>query len=914
MKKWTYLVVAGLLAGATPMLQSCVDNDEPEGINVLRKAKAELIAAKKIVQEAEAARLKAEAAKLEADAALVKAQAEIAKAAAELINAKTEGERADIEIRIAQAKAEAEHQQKVWEQEDKLAEVAYQTALAELAKVKAAVNAKQQKVLQAYITNVETKKAIYDEKMTAVRKAQRDWIKATETVEANEANKEILTFDLQQTLKEEKAWLEAIKEFIQYMDEEIAAASAMKPGDNVVRCEELQAEYDALQAKIVEAQKAVDLARAEMAPDYDELAALQAAANAALNAPIEIAEFKYEFPYYIVSGYQGEQTIVRSGSYNLNNDFWFTYNIGRVESAKNAIKRAARDENQNAWGAESLAMYKAYSKSQNAYVAQVKAEWQDAVNAYRTGTEYGTLKNLKGDAEAGIYGYAELLDAIKTYNDLVAPYFDAQAAYTAYVGTATPSQEYAAQRTAAWNKYDDLLNEHQEVLTNMQNEFDDAAAVRSADMNAKYRRWKELALIVTQKGEDATTDEITARDDAKSAYDKAVQDDAKAWDLFYGYNDVQSGNYIKGTKQKKEEEFAAAEQLALATYLRELADINLDETKNLESLDAARQEKAAELLAASHEAYGALDGARSDVRNIYSSLVNRVCNYSTVNSNLENALYNLEVFKVTEDLANVNKSNVEDKVRVISQELYGYYWDTNVGTNDRLVELTKADIDAQLAEEGVDPWNYISHYGYLENYGNEWRPVYGEFGLSLYYEGLIEQMEALLGVTDAQLAEMTADLQAEADKLVADYELAVAVAEEAQAAADKKQAEIDDALAELQAAVTKLQKDADYLNEVLLVYMDYAEGEMTQEAIDELVTQLGMAKVELEELQVEYEHAVKVAEKALADWNNGAIAAADFAKFMLDEAQNAADIAKENLDAATERLQKAIEAMAVAAE
>ena len=115
MKKWTYLVVAGLLAGATPMLQSCVDNDEPEGINVLRKAKAELIAAKKIVQEAEAARLKAEAAKLEADAELIKAQATIAKAQAELINAQTETERARLEQEIAEAKAKLEHKQKMWE-------------------------------------------------------------------------------------------------------------------------------------------------------------------------------------------------------------------------------------------------------------------------------------------------------------------------------------------------------------------------------------------------------------------------------------------------------------------------------------------------------------------------------------------------------------------------------------------------------------------------------------------------------------------------------------------------------------------------------------------------------------------------------------------------------------------------------
>lgn len=32
MKKWTFLVATALMAGATPVLTGCIDNEEPEGI------------------------------------------------------------------------------------------------------------------------------------------------------------------------------------------------------------------------------------------------------------------------------------------------------------------------------------------------------------------------------------------------------------------------------------------------------------------------------------------------------------------------------------------------------------------------------------------------------------------------------------------------------------------------------------------------------------------------------------------------------------------------------------------------------------------------------------------------------------------------------------------------------------------
>ena len=73
MKKWTYLVAAGILLGATPVFTGCIDNDEPEGITVLRGAKAELLKAKASVVAASVEQIKAEAALKLAEAEVKKA-------------------------------------------------------------------------------------------------------------------------------------------------------------------------------------------------------------------------------------------------------------------------------------------------------------------------------------------------------------------------------------------------------------------------------------------------------------------------------------------------------------------------------------------------------------------------------------------------------------------------------------------------------------------------------------------------------------------------------------------------------------------------------------------------------------------------------------------------------------------------
>ena len=69
MRKWTYLVAALLVGGATTTFTGCIDNDEPASITELRGAKTELIKAKAAVQTAEAAYKEAQIAIVNAKAA-----------------------------------------------------------------------------------------------------------------------------------------------------------------------------------------------------------------------------------------------------------------------------------------------------------------------------------------------------------------------------------------------------------------------------------------------------------------------------------------------------------------------------------------------------------------------------------------------------------------------------------------------------------------------------------------------------------------------------------------------------------------------------------------------------------------------------------------------------------------------------
>lgn len=130
MRKWTYLVAALLMTGATTTFTGCIDNDEPAGIENLRGAKAELLKAKAAVELANADMVKAKTAgqllvnkaqelansRYEIETELSKLEVELKKLAVERDEASTAEHKAKVEAAIAKANQEKAS----WENQIKL--------------------------------------------------------------------------------------------------------------------------------------------------------------------------------------------------------------------------------------------------------------------------------------------------------------------------------------------------------------------------------------------------------------------------------------------------------------------------------------------------------------------------------------------------------------------------------------------------------------------------------------------------------------------------------------------------------------------------------------------------------------------------------------------------------------------------
>jgi hypothetical protein len=116
-KKVLSAILFSALFAGTGTFTSCIDNDEPAGIEELRGAKAELIRAKVAVEQAEAAfKLaqaevqKAEAARLESLAKINEASARLEEARAEAQEIQNEEDRAVLEKTIAEYEMYLEEQ------------------------------------------------------------------------------------------------------------------------------------------------------------------------------------------------------------------------------------------------------------------------------------------------------------------------------------------------------------------------------------------------------------------------------------------------------------------------------------------------------------------------------------------------------------------------------------------------------------------------------------------------------------------------------------------------------------------------------------------------------------------------------------------------------------------------------------
>ena len=216
MRKWTYLVAALLMSGTAATFTSCIDNEEPAGIEAMRTAKADFYAAQAKVKEAEAKWNEYNALIQEQKAK----QEEIATKMAELNLARTEAQNAsDIEVinmQLDELRAAHDISMKGYETALKNAEAAYETALRDFNLIVARLNSDYTKEYARILGNITANRAEYKKLAADLLNAQfllNEYSKTKLDTAVIERQLQRSITDAQQTLDNllnQKKWLEEI--------------------------------------------------------------------------------------------------------------------------------------------------------------------------------------------------------------------------------------------------------------------------------------------------------------------------------------------------------------------------------------------------------------------------------------------------------------------------------------------------------------------------------------------------------------------------------------------------------------------------------------------------------------------------------------------------------------------------------
>ena len=207
MRKWTYLVAALLMSGTAATFTSCIDNEEPAGIEAMRNAKADFYAAQAAVKQAQVAYQNALA---EYEMQLVE-EMKLKNKALEIANKLAEASSAKDIAALEAAKAEllAQHEVKMKQiAADKAkADAAYEYAMVELAKIVSAVNGEYTAEYARLLAKVTDNIAKYDMAAAKVTDLQLSLAKLT----LNEADTAYVRLDIQKEIDKYELQLKYLK-------------------------------------------------------------------------------------------------------------------------------------------------------------------------------------------------------------------------------------------------------------------------------------------------------------------------------------------------------------------------------------------------------------------------------------------------------------------------------------------------------------------------------------------------------------------------------------------------------------------------------------------------------------------------------------------------------------------------------
>lgn len=929
MKKWTYLVAAGMLLGATPVFTGCIDNDEPAGITELRGAKAELIRAKVAVEAANAARIQAEAAYIKAQEELVAAQAEIKKARAEkirkeaeLLAAKNEAEIAKIQAEInllnQQAKEAEQRAQLLIQQIEaaiQAAEDAHNIALQKLAEAKASATAAQWQALAPWRNAYERASEDYFTKTKAVLEAENALAKA-------QADKEVSVADRRaaerQLLMAQNDYDNA-KAALDKLNQRLTDTDKLEPGA-------IPAEIEKLEAQIKEKEQAIAKVAVKKAeakrdnPAYAELATLEKAKDDAITAEIAIEEFKNTIDGNEVSYwyYDLNDEIVRAGAFSLSDQTPYYNALNSLRNYKINALLYQLDSDDVKWNealinehtAELEALKKGFKTYEDLFTA--------AVNAYNEG---------KGIDVTAYIGYDKLVEAVKLYNDesdkLVAQQ-EIVEAKRALWDEAVENYNNAANDQwlySIWTIYNNAINKADQDYFSAIDAAQEAYNKVMTPLSRKYQeavdfvaqREKEEALAQANLNADPNNEALKkALTTAQANTVKAIEDRDKAEKT---YNDTWA---VEFPKLQNARNIAQAQR----ELDKQIAENNLNKAQRewATTIDPAYVEKLQKLNQAMNEAYQAWVTERDKL------------DYTPVHEaidNLKNTRYSMDVSE--RSYSWFDENSWQSEIRNIYNSNFSYDLDINklfivTDAKEYLIyrsELAYGGLSADMIDDNMAGWpgNRITpldkegvdkiiatHYPnvkkkyYSQYYGN-----FGRLGTILLKEVEIEKGKAYIANSDKFTALIEAIDTAMA-ALEASLEKQVDVAEEAYDAYNLQVEVVAEIEKEFDLEEGTLTSEMGLLQEILDAYNEVPLGKdesYTAESIEKLKERL-KAKIKDQELAVfDKETIIKVYEDKVEKLGQPDATEVDAAEFTLEiaklEQERSADLlkkAEEELNAA----------------
>lgn len=921
----------------------CIDNDEPEGIKVLREAKAGLLNAKTVLAAADAAVQQANAQLLLAKAEVKKAQAEAIRLQAEADAAKTQAETDSIKAEIEKIKAQAEAA--LSNADSARVEVEKQSALAQIAIKEALLNFEKgakQTYLKFYYNNYQSALNEYNTAYESFITTKRNYLNA---LADNRLERYDTEYGLKQAAENAANALTENQATIESLQAALEEAANLQPS-------ELQSKKDSLEAIIANIDQKkyeIELARAEAENENHELIEKKDQLWADYNATIDgtlkanIAKFSYTFPdLKVVAEYQGpfhtswagedyndgDHTFYVEDIYgNASEDYWNARNSLINEQEK--VQRALLDENDLAWAAAKATELTNDLKSLQTQFEKDSTAWAEAVAVYNNGapdikkfTKYSTVTKA-------LAAYNETVVAYNAGKDsLAAAEKELAAAQTAYDKVVDPKNgtliEKAAQtRDAAKAAADEAYNKALEKYTNSQTAIVEElqANVVDAQNHVTTLTQKKVAAEAAEAADKNST--TTAAVSAAEAELKQAKTDLAT--AKQNLEDAQDANSAaKLLAQKKLELTATKEQAyyeadkAYEEAIKENGEVMVvDEAAKAAAqavVDAAKAKKVAaeNVLNKGYtdkdgKAVKSLDEQKSVAYTAFKKSITDLSDLLTVPAEKIADTKTGKYAELAESDITITAEHARNNVIAKSDVVYGYGWGSDQTSDkdyklpvEQLLPLTQDKIDATLALDGI--LSYQASAFYEDNFGSYGKLLAAKADIEKYT--ILVNNPTIIEEVDKQFTDAIAALDAQKDDLAAQVVEAYNAALAQQALVDELEAEFDAQKFEVEVQERGLQKIVNALYAV--IGADEPSAHLSVASITGYITYLNEELANAQAQTSTLEHNAERAQKALEGWQNGDANQTDAAEALMELAESKLANLQDQVDAAKAALDAAI--------